>query len=71
MPSSTLEAAMTTRETSEICELTGNQLDLVTGGSIAHDITTAVKLLGAAATIIMAGAVLLNTDAGYQPDPWA
>jgi hypothetical protein len=62
---------MTTRETNEISELTGAELDLVAGGSIAHDITTAVKLLSAAATIIMAGAVLLNTDAGYTPDPWA
>jgi hypothetical protein len=62
---------MTTRETSEVRELTGAQLDLVVGGSIAHDITTAMKLLGAAAMIIMAGAVVLNTDGGYQPDPWA
>ena len=36
---------MTTRDTNDIHELTGADLDLVTGGSIAHDVNTAVKVV--------------------------
>jgi hypothetical protein len=64
------EAIVSVQDTSEIRELSGAQLDLVTGGSIAGKITTAVKVLGAAATIIYAGAWGATASADYHPDPW-
>jgi hypothetical protein len=56
------------QDTNEIRELPTTELELVTGGSIAHDVTTAVKLVGAAAIIIYSAAWGLTGNAA--PDPW-
>jgi len=64
------EAIVSAQDTSEIRELSTTELELVTGGSIAHDVATAVKVLGAAAIIIYAGAWGATVNADYHPDPW-
>jgi hypothetical protein len=61
---------MTTRETNEIRELTGSDLDLVSGGSITESVRTAVSWANAVAMIAYAGAYVLTANAEYHPDPW-
>jgi hypothetical protein len=61
---------MTTRDTNEIRELARAELDLVTGGSIAKDITTAVLVLSDAAFSIMIFGSVACEVTGYNPDPW-
>jgi hypothetical protein len=61
---------MTTRETNEIRELSGSDLDLVSGGSITEGVRTAVSWANAVATIVYAGAYMLTASAEYHPDPW-
>jgi|EndMetStandDraft_8_1072994.scaffolds.fasta_scaffold1771542_1 hypothetical protein len=60
---------MTTKEPNEIRELTEAQLDLVTGGSIAHEVTSSVKFAGAMAVLAFCYAYSYTND--YPSDPWA
>ena len=59
---------MTTKE-HEIRALTEAQLDLVTGGSVASDVTSYVKFAGNMAVIAF-GLAYAQTSR-YPSDPWA
>ena len=59
---------MTTRDTNDIHELTGADLDVVAGGSIVEGVRTAVTLAGCAAVLVFCFAY--GETIGHQPDPW-
>jgi hypothetical protein len=60
---------MTTRDKSEIQELTDANLDRVTGGSFAHEVSSSVKLASSLAVIAFTAAYSVTMD--HQPSPWA